>query len=149
MLDEIKQNTLILFDEPETHLHPNAISSLMQYMYKLLAEYNSFCILATHSPLVIQEIPSDNVKIFKRDDDCLTVRPLAYETFSQDLTLLTESVFGDIPHNRYHYKLFEYLVKSMHDLNYDQIVEVLCNSGRPLPLGARMIIKTMIEKRDA
>lgn len=149
LLDEIKQNTLILFDEPETHLHPNAISSLMQYMYKLLAEYNSFCILATHSPLVIQEIPSDNVKIFKREDDCLTVQPLAYETFSQDLSLLTECVFGDIPHNRYHYKLFEHLVGNMNGLSYDQIIGVLSNSARPLPLGARMILKTMIEKRDA
>ena len=32
LLDEIKQNTLILFDEPEMHLHPNAISSLIEYM---------------------------------------------------------------------------------------------------------------------
>lgn len=76
LLDEIKQNTLILFDEPEMHLHPNAISSLIQYMYRLLDHFNSFCIMATHSPLVIQEIPSDNVIIFRREGDSLAVQPL-------------------------------------------------------------------------
>ena len=105
LLDEIKQNTLILFDEPEMHLHPNAISCLIQYLYRLLEHYNSFCIMATHSPLVIQEIPSDNVIIFRREGDTLAVQPLPFETFSQDLTTVTESVFGNTSTSRYHYKV--------------------------------------------
>lgn len=144
LLDEIKQNTLILFDEPEMHLHPNAISCLIQYMYRLLDHYNSFCIMATHSPLVIQEIPSDNVIIFRRDGDSLVVQPLPYETFSQDLTTVTESVFGDTSNNRYHYKVLGYLARNVKD--YGKILEMLNNSGRPVPLETRMLLKSMLEK---
>ena len=143
LLDEIKQNTLILFDEPEMHLHPNAISSLIQYLYKLLEQYNSFCILATHSPLVIQEIPSDNVIIFKREKDHLVVQPLPYETYSQDLTTITEGVFGDVRPQRNHYKTLRRLVNRFKD--YDKIIEMLNNSERPVPLGTRMLLKTMLK----
>lgn len=147
LLDEIKQNTLILFDEPEMHLHPNAISSLIQYLYRLLEQYNSFCILATHSPLVIQEIPSNNVIIFRREGDSLVVQPLPFETFSQDLTTVTESVFGDVQPNRFHYKMLHQLATSVND--YNKILEYLNNSERPVPLGTRMLLKTMIKKTDA
>lgn len=147
LLDEIKQNTLILFDEPEMHLHPNAISCLIQYMYRLLGHFNSFCIMATHSPLVIQEIPSDNVIIFRRVGDSLEVQPLPYETFSQDLTTVTESVFGDTSTNRYHYKILTYLANHVKD--YEKILSMLNNSGRPVPLGTRMLLKTMLEKKNA
>lgn len=147
LLDEIKQNTLILFDEPEMHLHPNAISCLIQYMYRLLDHYNSFCIMATHSPLVIQEIPSDNVIIFRRDGDSLVVQPLPYETFSQDLTTVTESVFGDTSSNRYHYRILRYLAEKVGD--YDEILKMLNNSNRPVPLGNRMLLKSLLEERHA
>lgn len=142
LLDEIKQNTLILFDEPEMHLHPNAISSLIQYLYELLEQYNSFCILATHSPLVIQEIPSDNVIIFKREQSDLVVQTLPYETYSQDLTTVTEEVFGDVRPQRSHYKTLKRLANSIRD--YDEIIRLLNNSGRPVPLGTRMLLKTML-----
>ena len=147
LLDEIKQNTLILFDEPEMHLHPNAISSLIQYMYRLLDHFNSFCIMATHSPLVIQEIPSDNVIIFKREGDALAVQPLPFETFSQDLTTVTESVFGNTSTSRYHYKVLNHLAQNVKD--YDKIIEYLSNSGRPVPIGTKMLLKTMLKKNNA
>lgn len=147
LLDEIKQNTLILFDEPEMHLHPNAISSLIQYMYRLLDHFNSFCIMATHSPLVIQEIPSDNVIIFRREGNSLEVQPLAYETFSQDLTTVTESVFGDTSANRYHYRILRYLASTVKD--YEKILGMLNNSGRPVPFGTRMLLKTMLDENHA
>lgn len=147
LLDEIKQNTLILFDEPEMHLHPNAISCLIQYMYRLLEHFNSYCIMATHSPLVIQEIPSDNVIIFRREGDSLVVQPLPYETFSQDLSTVTENVFGDNSNNRYHYKILESLASNFKD--YNKIIAMLNNSGRPVPLGTRMLLKSMLNKKHA
>ena len=147
LLDEIKQNTLILFDEPEMHLHPNAISCLIQYLYRLLEHYNSFCIMATHSPLVIQEIPSDNVIIFRREGDTLAVQPLPFETFSQDLTTVTESVFGNTSTSRYHYKVLNLLAQRVKD--YDKIIEYLSNSGRPVPVGTKMLLKSMLQKQDA
>ncbi|MFP3740379.1 AAA family ATPase, partial [Burkholderia sp. SIMBA_019] len=37
----IQDNTLILFDEPELYLHPNAISGLIKMIYRILEEFNS------------------------------------------------------------------------------------------------------------
>ena len=49
----------LLFDEPELHLHQNATANTMRMFYRLLEEFNSYAIIATHSPLIIQEIPSN------------------------------------------------------------------------------------------
>ena len=103
--------------------------------------------MATHSPLVIQEIPSDNVIIFKREGDALAVQPLPFETFSQDLTTVTESVFGNTSTSRYHYKVLGLLAQNVKD--YDKIIEYLSNSGRPVPIGTKMLLKTMLKKNNA
>src|SRR5207253_92326 len=58
LLAWIQRDSLILFDEPETHLHPNAVASLFLVLSEILTEYESFAVVATHSPVVIQEIPA-------------------------------------------------------------------------------------------
>jgi predicted ATPase len=50
----IRFDSLLLYDEPETHLHPNAITQLVNTIYELVNEFESYCIIATHSPLVIR-----------------------------------------------------------------------------------------------
>jgi ABC-type phosphate/phosphonate transport system ATPase subunit len=42
----IRLDSLLLFDEPETHLHPNAISQLMNGIAELINEFESYCIIA-------------------------------------------------------------------------------------------------------
>ena len=53
----LKPGSLVLFDEPEIHLHPNAVALLMQTLQALLKQFDSYAIIATHSPVVIQEVP--------------------------------------------------------------------------------------------
>ena len=67
IISQIRYDSLILFDEPETHLHPNAISSLLNTIFRLVKRFESFCIIATHSPLIIQEIPARNIFIIERE----------------------------------------------------------------------------------
>jgi predicted ATP-dependent endonuclease of OLD family len=55
----------LLFDEPETHLHPSIIFKLINTLNKLLDDYDSYLIIATHSPIVIQQIPSKKVMILR------------------------------------------------------------------------------------
>lgn len=52
IISNIRFDSLLLFDEPETHLHPNAITALMSAIYKLLDEFQSYAIIVTHSPLM-------------------------------------------------------------------------------------------------
>lgn len=147
LLDEIKPHTLIMFDEPEMHLHPNAISKLIHYLYKLLKEYNSFCILATHSPLVIREIPAENVKVFRRNGDSLEVEPIAIETFSEDLSRISEYVFGDELNQRYYRQVITHLTRQLSD--YEAVIKVLQDGNRPVPISTRMLVKSILTEQNA
>ena len=86
---------MILFDEPETHLHPNAISSLLNTIFRLVKRFESFCIIATHSPLIIQEIPARNIFIIERENNIAFVRELERESFGENLTVITQDIFGN------------------------------------------------------
>lgn len=92
----IEPNSLILFDEPETHLHPNAVASLFGFMNYTLKEFDSFAIVATHSPVVIQEIPGKRVLLFQRNGNTTTANNIAVETFGESISSLTQHVFETI-----------------------------------------------------
>jgi predicted ATPase len=92
----IRSETLILFDEPETHLHPNAVGNLFLVLTKILQQFRSYSIVATHSPVVLQEVPSKRVLHFVRDGNTTVADPLAVESFGESVTELTRHVFGTI-----------------------------------------------------
>ncbi len=93
LLAWLQPNSLVLFDEPETHLHPNAVASLFNVLATILQEYESFAIIATHSPIVIQEIPAKRVVVFRREGNLTTAEQLALESFGESITELTRHVF--------------------------------------------------------
>ncbi len=57
LVARVDEKTLVLFDEPESHLHPPLLSALIRSLSKLLSSRNAIAIVATHSPVVLQEIP--------------------------------------------------------------------------------------------
>lgn len=85
--------SLVLFDEPETHLHPNAIASLFSVLSELLLQNESYALIATHSPIVLQEIPRSRVVLLTRDGDVTTSAELPTESFGESLSELTRHVF--------------------------------------------------------
>ena len=93
LLAWLEPNSLVLFDEPETHLHPNAVASLFNVLAAVLNEYESFAIVATHSPIVIQEIPAKRVVVFRRADNLTTAEQLPLESFGESIAELTRHVF--------------------------------------------------------
>ncbi len=96
LLAWIEPETMILFDEPETHLHPNAVASLFNVYNEILEKYDSYSIIATHSPVVIQEIPRKRVILFERDDKTTIAKKLDIETFGESISELTRHVFDTI-----------------------------------------------------
>ena len=90
----IANESIILFDEPEIHLHPDALSAVARSFHLLLEEFNSYSILATHSPIIIQEIPSARVRVFRREGNYPIVTKLGMECFGENLTAITDHVFG-------------------------------------------------------
>ncbi|WP_043590471.1 ATP-dependent nuclease [Chromobacterium haemolyticum] len=96
LLAWIQPNSLVLFDEPETHLHPNAVASLFLVLSEILAEFDSYAVVATHSPVVIQEIPAKRVLVFERSQNVTVATPLLLESFGESVTELTKHVFETI-----------------------------------------------------
>lgn len=149
IISEIQDNTLILFDEPESHLHPNAISILMNVLYKLLDEFNSFGILATHSPIVIQEVSSRNVKIFRRDRDELEVLSIEHETFAENLTTITNEIFGNREIAKYHTSIMDNIVKSkLKGVSYKELIDVFQNEQIPTPLNVKLYLKDLLNEKS-
>lgn len=93
LLGWIQPNSLILFDEPETHLHPNAVASLFLVLSNILNKFDSNAVIATHSPVVIQEIPASRVMVFQRQKNLTTADELTTESFGESVTELTRHVF--------------------------------------------------------
>ena len=96
LLAWIQQQSLVLFDEPETHLHPNAVASLFVVLSRILKANDSYAVIATHSPIVLQEIPAKRVLLFIRRGATTSSAPLGMESFGESITELTRHVFKTI-----------------------------------------------------
>lgn len=96
LIANIQDESLILFDEPETHLHPSAISQLINVLFDILDKYKSYAIISTHAPIIIQDIPSKYITIFDREGDYPIIRKLPLESFGENISTLTSKIFGTI-----------------------------------------------------
>lgn len=94
IIRHIENRSLILFDEPETHLHPPLLAVLMKSMRLILNHKNSFMILSTHSPVVLQETLSKHVFIVRREGNLTQVTNPEIQTFGENIGLITSHIFG-------------------------------------------------------
>lgn len=88
------RKSLVLFDEPETHLHPPLIAALMHSLRIVLEETNAFALIATHSPVVLQETLARHVRIIRRIGDHFEIHNPETETFGENVGILTYDAFG-------------------------------------------------------
>lgn len=88
------RRSLVLFDEPEMHLHPPLISALMHAVRLVLEEKNAFAIVATHSPVILQETLARHVRVIRRIGDTFSVLAPNLETFGENVGVLTYDTFG-------------------------------------------------------
>ncbi|PRD67874.1 hypothetical protein C6P61_14310 [Malikia spinosa] len=93
LVAKVEEKTLILIDEPESHLHPPLLSALIRSLSQLLYRQNGVAIIATHSPVVLQEIPKSCVwKLYRERTSSEKSRP-EIETFGENVGTLTREVF--------------------------------------------------------
>lgn len=95
IIANIFSGTLLLFDEPETHLHPNAISRLISTLNYILEEYNSYAIISTHSPIIIQNLRAKEVIVVERFGDTCQFNQLSFESLGCNLSIITEKIFNN------------------------------------------------------
>lgn len=140
----IRLDSLLLFDEPETHLHPNAISQLMNGIVELVSEFESYCIIATHSPIIIQEMFSRDVLILSKEEGFPSIKKIGTESFGENLSVITEEIFG----NRIIPKHYEKTIKSLVEdyRNYDEVIKIMTEGNLPLSLNVRLHIQSLVDK---
>ena len=94
---------VIIIDEPENSLHPPYVSALLKIL-NIFCKVNMYgcIIMATHSPVVVQEFTSDMVRIVERapatEAKSVFKRP-DFETYGENIGILTDRIFGRDPLN--------------------------------------------------
>lgn len=92
----LQRHGLVLIDEPETHLHPPLLAALMSSIRRLLGRQRAYAIVATHSPVVVQEALAKQVVILAGRDPTIAVPP-SIETYGENVGALSREVFGFSP----------------------------------------------------
>lgn len=90
----LKPRSIVLLDEPETHLHPPLLAAMLKVVQRLLDTFDSFVIIATHSPVVLQEVPARAVRVLTRFGDLSEVDEPEIETFGENVGTITRHVFS-------------------------------------------------------
>ncbi|KAF2392239.1 AAA family ATPase [Pseudomonas frederiksbergensis] len=139
----VEEKTLVVIDEPESHLHPPLLSAFLRALSELLLDRNGVAIIATHSPVVLQEIPTScSWKINRSRLVIGTERP-EIQTFGENVGVLTREVFGlEVRKSGFH-KMLKLSVDT--GGTFEQVM--LEYSGQ-LGFEAQAIVRAMIASRD-
>lgn len=143
LVDTVQEKTLVLMDEPESHLHPPLLSAFIRALSDLLHDQNGVAIIATHSPVVLQEIPRSCVwKIYRVGKDVSIERP-TIETFAENVGRLTSEVFSlEVERSGFH-ALLEASVKQG-----DTLESIVQKYDGQLGFEGRAILIALIAERD-
>ncbi|WP_299123126.1 AAA family ATPase [uncultured Tenacibaculum sp.] len=126
IINSIDTNSLLLFDEPENHLHPNGQNTLFKALDYILNTFDSFSVISTHSPIFIQNIPQKNVFKINSVSGVRSVTNLNIETFGQHFSKLTEVIFGFSENNLFYVEKLKSIVEEKEELGieYDEIQDI-------------------------
>lgn len=94
LVEHVEERTLVLLDEPEAHLHPPLLSAFVRALSDLLVNRNGVAIIATHSPVVLQEVPANCAWKVRRSGFTVAAERPDVETFGENVGVLTREVFG-------------------------------------------------------
>lgn len=142
-IDVLVEKSVIFIDEPENHLHPPLLSSLIRGISKMLIKRNGVGIISTHSPIVLQEIPRSCVWIINREGNTINARRPEIETFGTNIGVLTNEIFGYEVRRTGFNTLLQNEVNRCDD--YDRVLE---SFGYQLGDEAKSIIRIMLKQKE-
>lgn len=139
---EMRYDSLILLDEPETHLHPDAIAELLNALDDMLEEFQSCCVMVTHSPLLVRELTSDCVYVMEREDKMVILRKPGVETIGSGLNTITDDIFGSKNVQRNYKKRLSELAQYH---SYEDLKASLGSDDIPLSLGMDVYLRSLYQ----
>ncbi|MCD8326161.1 MAG: ATP-binding protein [Lachnospiraceae bacterium] len=103
MVDYVEEKSLVLLDEPEEHLHPPLVAAFIRALSELLTHTNGVAVIATHSPVIVQEVPKKCVWKIRRDGGYRKFDRPKIETYGENLGEITTEIFGyDVQKSGFH-----------------------------------------------
>lgn len=139
LVEAVEEKSLVLIDEPEAHLHPPLLSAYIRALSNLLIDRNGLAIVATHSPVVLQEVPRTCVSKIARSGNVSQVASPEIETFGENVGTLTHEVFGlEVSGTGFHRMLLDIALDSY---NYEEAVAKL---GGQLGHEGRAILRALL-----
>ncbi len=139
----VEEKTLVLLDEPEGHLHPPLLSAFIRALSELLHDRNGVAIIATHSPVVLQEVPMSCVWKVTRSHTAMTKCRPDIQTFGENVGTLTREVFGlEVSKSGFHSLLEESVSKG------GTFEGISAEYNDQLGYEAQAILRAMIHDRD-
>jgi ABC-type transport system involved in cytochrome c biogenesis ATPase subunit len=143
LVELVDERTLVLLDEPEGHLHPPLLASFVRCLSDLLVRRNGVAIIATHSPVVLQEVPRSCAWKLRRSRAVSVVERPTVETFGENIGVLTREVFGlQVTQSGFHRLLHEAVSEG------SSYYDVLGKFDGQLGDEARAIVQALIVERD-
>lgn len=116
IVSEMKDESLLILDEPELYLHPTLEMGLIKMLKSLLKDSSSYAIIATHSAVMAREVVRSGVKILREKAGVTKNDMPRIETYGESLDAIVGEVFDDYFQDRpYEIELEELLKKE--DLN--------------------------------
>ena len=143
LVENMEEKTLVLMDEPEAHLHPPLLAAFVRALSDLLINRNGVAIIATHSPVVLQEVPRSCVwKIVRHGRAAEASRP-EIETFAENVGVLTKEIFGlEVTRSGFHKMLADAVGDEV------QIEDVLAKFDNKVGAEGRALISGMLASKD-
>lgn len=135
----VEERTLVILDEPETHLHPPLLSAYIRSLSSLLMKRNAVALIATHSPVVLQEVSNLCVWKLYRQGNISSIQRISKNTFGENIGVLTHEVFGlEVTNSGFH-KILEEAVKE-----YDSFEEIDQHFNHALGFEAQSIARQLL-----
>ncbi|PRB43511.1 hypothetical protein CQ020_17230 [Arthrobacter sp. MYb23] len=136
-----EEKTLVLIDEPESFLHPPLLGAFTRALSWLMTETNGLAIIATHSPVVLQEVPKRCAWKVWSVGALSEVSAVEIETFGENLGLLTREIFGlELDKSGYHALLRDTAKKSR---SYEDALDTL---GGELGEEAKLLLRSLVRR---
>lgn len=143
LIETVEEKTLVLMDEPEAHLHPPLLAAFLRALSDLLINRNGVAIIATHSPVVLQEVPLSCAWKIVRHGQASKASRLDIETFAESTGILTREIFGlEVTRSGFH--------KMLGDAAADESLasDVLDKFDNEVGSEGRALISAMVSKNN-
>lgn len=150
-VNKIEEKSIVFLDEPENHLHPPLLSALIRALSELLIDRNGVAIVSTHSPVVLQEVPSSCVWALRRCGGQMIPERLAVQSFGSSISQLTNEVFGlEVTDSGFHKMLAEAVrVKSGSVFPVNDYDRIVSEFDGQLGDEAKLHLRTLLAVRTA